>query len=352
LKTKSFSLTLPWLLLFLFIGCDSAQNKTRPPVGRGNRELLSVDFQKNKTLRYKFVSNRQIQVDFGPSRSKNESVVQAMSETMQLVFAYRPLEVDSYGLASVQATCESAKVKRTSFSSHKGRQRDAVEALKDKSFRLQVSPSGMLTDKAQLRQLILELGEEAFDKGKRRIKNPDMIFDFIATQWFLWDSTSSIERPSKGVAVGDSWDSRLLTPLPVPMRAERKVTYRLDEVRQTQTGRVAVIKSSYSAADSLEGDWPMPYGGRFQMRGMFGFFRGYKILSVSGEGTELFNIDAGVIEQANQRYEVEIDAVIPFGLGESKDEEPQPNITIKQEITMQLLNKEVLSPDPDRISGK
>lgn len=301
-------------------------------------------------LRYEFVSSRQIQVDFGPARPKSEGVVQAMSERMQLVFAYEPLEVDSYGLATVQATCESAQVQRTSFSPHKGRQGDAVEALKGRSFRLQVSPSGMLTDKAQLRQLILELGEEAFDKGKRRIKNPDMIFDFIATQWFLWDSTSSIKRPSEGVAVGDSWDSRLLTPLPIPMRAERKVTYRLDEVRPAdggQTGRVAVIKSSYSPADSVEGDWPMPYGGRFQMRGMFGFFRGYKILGLSGEGTELFNIDAGVIEQADQQYEVEIDAVIPFGLGDSQDEEPRPNVTIKQQITMQLLNKEVLSLDSD-----
>jgi hypothetical protein len=334
----------------MFIGCDGAQDGIRPSAGRGNRELLSVDFRQDKVLRYRFISSRQIEVDFGPTRSKSESVIQVINEKMQLVFAYKPFEVDSYGLASVQATCESAQVERTSFSPHKGRQRDAVEALKGRSFKLQVSPSGMLTDKSQLRQLIGELGEEAFDKGKRRIKNPDMIFDFIATQWFLWDSTSSIERPSEGVAVGDSWDSRLLTPLPMPMPAERKVVYRLDEVRPAgggQTGRVAVIKSSYSAADSLSGDWPMPYGGRFRMRGMFGFFQGYKILGLSGEGTELFNIDAGVIEQADQQYVVEIDAVIPFGLGDSQDQQPKPNITIKQQITMQLLNKKILSPDPD-----
>ncbi len=334
------------LLLFLFIGCDGVEKEFQAPAGSVNRELLSVDFQKGRTLRYKFVSSRQIRVDFGSSRPKSDNVVHTMSETMKLVFAYKPLEVDSQGLTTIQATCESAEVERTSLSSQRTQRKDAVEALKGRSFKLQVSPSGLLSDKTELRQVILELGEKAFNGDKKRIKNPDMMFDFIATQWFLWDSTSSIDRPSKGVAIGDSWDSRLLVPLPIPMRAERQVTYRLDEVRQTQTGRVAVIKSSYSAADSVEGDWPMPYGGRFQMRGMFGFFRGYKILALSGEGTELFNIDAGVLEQDRQEYKVEIDAVIPFGLGQSKDEEPRPNITITQEITMQLVNKDVL-PRPE-----
>jgi len=340
LRTRSEFICL-WFLLFLFIGCEGSQDRIRPSAGRGSRELLSVDFKQDKTLRYKFVSKRKINVNFGSNPGKNEDVVQTISETMQLVFEYTPLEVDSLGLANIQAVCESAEVKRTSSSRAK-RQKDAVEALKGKSFKLQVSPSGLLADKSRLRQVILELGEQAFSVGKRRIKNPDMIFDFIATQWFLWDSISSIKSPSKGVAVGDSWNSRLLIPLPIPMRAEREVIYNLDEVRRTKTGRLAVIKSSYSASDSVEGDWPMPYGGRFQMRGMFGFFRGYKILGLSGEGTELFNIDAGVLEQARQKYQVDIDAVIPFGLGQSKDEEPQPNITITQEIITQLLNKEVL----------
>jgi hypothetical protein len=300
-----------------------------------------VDFREDRTLRYKFISKRQINVNFGSSPGKNEDVVQTINETMQLVFEYTPLEVDSLGLANIQAACESAQVKRTS-SSHTRLQKDAVDTLKGKSFKLKVSPSGLLTDKSQLREVILELGEQAFSKGKRRIKNPDMIFDFIATQWFLWDSISSIKNPSKGVAVGDSWNSRLLVPLPMPLRTEREVIYSLDEIRRTPAGRLAVIKSSYSASDLVEGDWPMPYGGRFQMRGMFGFFRGYKILGLSGEGTELFNIDAGLLEQASQKYQVDIDAVIPFSLGQSKDQEPRPNITITQEIITQLLNKEDL----------
>jgi hypothetical protein len=304
-----------------------------------------VDFQRDKVLRYKFVSSRQVEVDFGPGRGRGEDVVHTMSETMELVIAYEPLGVDSQGLTTVKAACESAKVKRTTFAPNSSRRRDAVETLKGKTFTLKVAASGMLVDKAELKKVIMELGEKAFAKSGRRIKDPDMIVDFITTQWFLWDSTSSIESPASGVAVGQSWTSRLPVPLPIPMRTERRVVYKLDKVRRTQTGRVAVIKSSYSPADSATVDWPMPYGGRFQMRGMFGFFQGYKILNLSGEGTELFNIDKGVVEQATQKYKVGIDAVIPFALGESNDEEPKPNITISQEITMQLVDKGIPAPE-------
>jgi hypothetical protein len=266
-----------------------------------------------------------------------------MTESMELVLAYEPLGTDSQGITTVKAACVSAQVKRTTFTPKKSRQKDAVESLKGKTFILKVAPSGMLTDKSQLREVIMQLGEKAFAKGRRKIKDPDMIFDFIATQWFLWNSTSSIESPASGVAVGQSWSSRLLVPLPIPMRTERQVVYELDEVRRTDTGRVAVINSSYSPADSAAGDWPMPYGGRFQMRGMFGFFRGYEIVDLSGEGTEIFNLDAGVVEQVDQNYKVGISAVIPFALGDADDEEPKPNITIDQQITMQLLNSEILT---------
>jgi hypothetical protein len=159
-----------------------------------------------------------------------------------------------------------------------------------------------------------------------------MIGDFIATQWFLWDSISSIEKAAKGVYVGQSWKSKLSVPTPMVTRKVRDVTYTLDEIRQTEKGQLAVIRSSYSPAESVSDNWPpMPYSGRFQMSGRFGFLRGYKLLDLQGQGEELFNIDAGRTEQYNQQYQAQLEASLPMGLGLN------PRITIKQTLTMELL---------------
>ena len=74
-----------------------------------------------------------------------------------------------------------------------------------------------------------------------------------------------------------------------------------------------------------------------QMAGTFGFFRGYEVLSLSGGGEQLFNIDAGVIESDRQEYEVQMSVRMP-GMGrKSAIAELEPNMTVRQEITMQLL---------------
>ena len=158
-----------------------------------------------------------------------------------------------------------------------------------------------------------------------------MISDFIATQWFLWDSISSIEKASKGIHAGQSWKSKLSVPAPMVTRKARDVTYTLDEISQTEEGQLAVISSSYSLAESVPRTWPVPYTGRFQMSGKFGFLRGYKFLDLQGQGEELFNIDTGRIERYNQQYQVHIEASFPMGLMTG------PRITIKQNITMELL---------------
>jgi hypothetical protein len=131
--------------------------------------------------------------------------------------------------------------------------------------------------------------------------------------------------------VGQSWSSKLSLPTPMVMRKARDVTYTLDEIRQSGKGRLAVISSSYSLADSVPRNWPIPYTGSFNMSGTFGFFRGYQILSLKGQGEDLFNIDAGRIEQYNQYYRMHLSAALPGPIGAS------PEITIKQRITMQLL---------------
>jgi len=134
------------------------------------------------------------------------------------------------------------------------------------------------------------------------------------------------------VSVGQTWKSKLSVPNPMVIRRARDVTYRLDEIRPTERGQFAVIRSSYSLAKSVPQTWPNPYlgSGRFEMSGRFGFFRGYKVLDLQGRGEELFDIDAGRIEQYNQQYQMKLDSSLPM-IGANI------RITIEQRLTMQLL---------------
>ena len=192
--------------------------------------------------------------------------------------------------------------------------------------------AGKIEDSSQLEQLIQEIGQKAFREDKRqgRVKEPDMIGDFIATQWFLWDSISSIQS-TEGVSMGQTWQSKLSVPTPMVLRKARDVTYRLDEIRQSKQGQLAVIHSSYKLAESVPKAWPIPYSGRFEVAGPFGFYINYEVLDLQGKGEELFNIDAGRIEQYNQQYRMQLEASFPLALGIN------PRITIKQNLTMQLL---------------
>lgn len=296
------------------------------------KELLTVDFQEAQTLRYKFVTSRDITVDWEPAKSKTDkSAVDKTFESLDLVVAYTPVKIDPYGLTTIKATCESAQVKRT-----KGRRKDATETLAGKSFTFTVDPTGKIEDHEQLNTLIREIGKSAFraDSSRGRVKEPDMISDFTATQWFLWDSVSSIENASEGVSVGQTWKSMLSIPTPMVTLKVREVTYTLDKIRPTDKGHLAVISSTYAPADSIPAVWPpLPYSGSFQMSGTFGFLRGYRLLNVEGQGQEIFNIDNGQIEQYNQQLQTKWDAGLPFGL----KTEVSPQITIKQTLTMQLL---------------
>jgi hypothetical protein len=177
------------------------------------------------------------------------------------------------------------------------------------------------------------MGTQAFRAGTAmgRIKEPDMIGDFIASQWFLWDAESSIERPAEGVAVGPTWQSQLSVPTPMVMRHARSVVYKLDEVRQAADGPLAVIKSTYTPADSTPTGWPIPYAGRFQMSGTFGFLGPYEVLGLEGTGTELFNLKTGRLEQRQEKYVLRVRAGLPpLGI------KANPHITIAQTLTMEL----------------
>jgi hypothetical protein len=330
------------ILLCILAGCHGTAEKKEPlaqtikPLQKG-KELLTIDFKKDQSLRYRFVSSRDIAVDWDPAKSKSkpgQSSIDKSTESMEMVVLYTPINIDPYGLTTIKATCESVKATRSKATGRRAAGRDAVEILPGKTFTLTVNPAGKVEDNSKLDELIKQLGEKAFRANSRmgRVKEPDMIADFIATQWFLWDSVSSIEKPIEGVSVGQSWTSRLSVPTPMVMRKARDVTYTLDEIRPGAKGRLAVIGSNYTLSDSVPAGWPIPYTGSFQMSGTFGFFRGYEVLGLKGKGQELFNLDAGRIEQYNQQYDMKVTAALPGPLG------PSPQITINQKITMQLIN--------------
>jgi hypothetical protein len=330
LKTAPTIFTL--VALVALTGCGPMAGGGRS--ARKGREFLTVDFQPGHTLRYKFVSSRDITIDLEAAKSDSTSgrrATDASSESMEMVVSYTPIEIDPYGVTKVKATCESVRVKRT-----KGPRRDPVQNLSGKTFVLTVGPTGRIEDRSELDELTKEIGKQVFRTGTEgaRIKDPDMIADFVATQWFLWDAVASIKEPSKGVAVGDTWTSKLSVPTPMVMRKARDVTYRLDEVRPSGKGRLAVIKSSYQLADSVPNDWPIPYSGKFQVAGAFGFYGNYRVQDLHGEGEELFNIDAGRIEQYEQAYQFRLTAslIIPLSGVE-------PRITINQKLTMTLLDE-------------
>ncbi|MBN1362448.1 MAG: hypothetical protein JW993_17765 [Sedimentisphaerales bacterium] len=316
-------------------GPVSGRKATARRTPRREHVLLTVDFEPMQTLTYRFVSSRDITLDWDPGASASEGRVQQQSERLEMVVVYTPIEVDPYGVSTIRAVCQSVQVMRSGQASGRGAYTDAVTTAQGKTFTLKVDPRGKIVDASDLDRLIRELGVAAFrpDTSRGRIKEPDLIGDFIAPQWFLWDAISSIDTPTAGVSVGQSWPSTLSVPTPMVMRKARDVTYRLAEVRNTEQGRVAVIDSTYRLARSVPSGWPVPYSGRFQLSGTFGFLGAYDIVALKGIGRTLFNVDAGRLDREDQKYTLQMKALLPpLGI------RANPFITIEQTLTTELLD--------------
>lgn len=299
----------------------------------GCNKPLSVNFQKDRPLRYEFTSGRDVEIDWSQQKDgteANRSKTEKISESMDMTVVYTPIGTDANGFTIIKADCLSVQARRNP---DKSRQQDAVTHFAGRTFTFTVDRTGKMRDVSQLGNLIREVGKQAFRQGSKqgRIKEPDMISDFVASQWFLWDSISSLGENAKGPSVGQSWKSQLSVTTPMVSREGRDVIYTLGEIRQTKKGAIAVIRSSYSLAKSVTGSWPMPYSGSFQMSGTFGFLRGYNYTGLQGEGEELFNIDTGQTEQYNQTYKLEADASLPIAVG------TKPKITITQKLSMKLV---------------
>jgi len=322
MKLKAALTVLAIVVLSIFAGCNGIA---------ADKQLLTVDFREGQTLQYKFISDRVTKVDWGQTKSTSESNSSNISEyheSMEMLIDYTPVEVNPYGPTTIKATCKSVKVARSKDLGGQAAGKDAVEHLAGKTFTFTVGPSGKIEDYSKLEQLIKEIGKKAFRQdNKQRIKEPDMIGDFIVTQWFLWDSVSSIEGPAEGISAGYSWSSKLSIPTSMVLREARDVTYRLDEIRQSDKGRLAVIRSSYGHAESIPRGLPVPYSGTFQLSGPLGFIRTFSrdlnVLDLQGQGEEIFNIDAGRTEQYNQQYRLQLEASLPLPGA-------KPRITINQ----------------------
>lgn len=326
------------ILSVLVVGCRAPGDEAEAVrTADGGRVLLTVDFQPDEVLRYKFVSHKDIVLDWEPGAEASRNRVQEQTEDLEMVVAYEPIEVDPYGISTIRATVESVEARRSGGPGGRSFGTDAVETAQGKTFTLKVDPRGRIVDFSQLESLVLEMGKEAFrgDSSRGRIKEPDMIGDFVASQWFLWDAVASIERSTEGVEVAQTWRSQLSVPTPMVMRKARDVAYRLDEVRRSEDESLAVIKSVYALADSAPSDWPVPYSGRFQVSGTYGFLGPYEVLGLEGAGEELFNIEAGRIERQQQKYTMQVKASLPpMGI------RANPHITIAQTLTMELMKPE------------
>jgi hypothetical protein len=307
-------------------GCQPEQQK----------ELLVVEFKADTTLRYKLVSERNISIDLDPTgvaTKGKKSKPQEIHEKLEMVIAYTPVELDPYGLSTISATCESAKVTRKAS---KKTPRDAVEYLAGQTFTFKVSPVGKIEDYSEIEKIVLELGEKAIsekDPRKGRIKEMDMIVDFIALQWHVWDSIASIENPLDGVDVGDSWQTTQIIPLPIAIQAIKDTTYTLKEIDDSGEQRLAIIESTFGESKAKYENWPSRYKGRFRMKGMLGFLRGYRTTSLEGTGKQVFNVDAGTVISEEQNYKITMGADFMLPLGDM-----EPLIEIDQTISLRLMD--------------
>jgi len=152
-----------------------------------------------------------------------------------------------------------------------------------------------------------------------------MINDVVASQWFLWDAVTSMDP--NGVTPGDAWTSRLSVPTPMVLRKARDVTYTLADVNDT----VATIgMTCVLSPDKAPRSWPIPYAGTFQASGTLGFLRGFKVLSLAGQGSERFDLGTGRSLGSEQTYHMELQGMIPFSM------RVMPKILIDQTLSMTL----------------
>jgi len=314
--------------MLCFAGC-------RDSVKSSPDNWLLVSFEKDVPITYRMVSERETEIDLTSGDPKKKSRPQTTTEKLELVIVYTPVVVDPFGLSTLKVECDSVKVTRSGFSGKKSAS-DAMESLTGKSFTLNLTPTGKMADISDLERIAAELGEDSFSKGRQntRIKNPDMISDFLAMQQYLWGAGSAISN-QMDLKEGDTWQTQQTIPWPVPIYPPpgRTTTYTLESIGAEDLSRRATIKSTYAMSETPIEEYIRPYEeGNFQMRGLFGFLRNFQFKHIEGTGTQVFNIDDGLVESDRQQYLLDVTASFMLPLGDSL-----PVLTVKQKISIERI---------------
>lgn len=266
-----------------------------------------------------------------PERTQSHTV----NESLDLVMEYRAIESNPFGLSVVEGKCVSAKVSRDSLrGTSTGKTHDVAEDLTGRSFRFTITPTGRIEDYSELNKLVKELGAKSFVEGVKAptaVKDPDMLTDFIAMQWYLWDCSATVKNPSAGVQTGKDWKALQLLMLPLPLPVGRETTYRLVETQDQTVPKKAIIGSSFAITDKEVPNWPKPYEGVFNLKGsLFAVMRNYRFNTLEGSGTTVMNLDQGFLESDEQQWKVGITAEFLLPLGSSL-----PQITVDQKVNIQ-----------------
>ncbi len=270
-----------------------------------------------------------------PQRDQTHTV----NESLELVMEYRAVESNPFGISVIEGKCVSAKVQRDSLrGTQPTKNADVAESLTGRSFRFSISPTGRIEDYADLEKLVKELGAKSFIDGAKaptRVKDPDMLTDFIAMQWYLWDCSAAVKNPTSGVRAGKDWKAIQLLPLPVPIPVARETTYRLAENQDPADLTKAVIASTYAISDKEIPYWPTPYEGVFNLKGsLFAVMRNYRFNTIEGTGTAVMNLEKGVLESDQQQWKVGITAEFLLPLGNSL-----PQIIVDQKLDIQRIGE-------------
>ena len=72
--------------------------------------------------------------------------------------------------------------------------------------------------------------------------------------------------------------------------------------------------------------------GKFQMRGLFGFLRNFQFKHIEGNGTQIFNMDDGLVESDLQEYLLDVTASFMLPLGDSV-----PVLKVNQTISIERI---------------
>jgi hypothetical protein len=298
--------------------------------------FLVVEFDPQVPLKYKLISERDSSVTFDAKSAKMKPV--KIYEKLEMVISYQPVgKPDVYGLTTIKATCHSAKVTRKAKRRSPGK--DSAEGLTGRSYTFKISPTGKIVDYSNLSKLAVEIGSKSISGSGSHgnFKSPDMTTDFVCLQWYLWDSLAKSGQTTSGLKPGASWTTNQIIPLPLPSGTVRETTYTLGDVEEGVEDSNKVIIDSTYAIGKREGlkNWPRIYPGRFQIKGMFGFLRGFTITSIAGTGRQIFDAEKGILEKDVQQYKAKFSANLLFSLPGAG---VSPEMIVDQKMSVELLD--------------